>query len=83
LFMAGCAVRQETSLPYFGFKLIIMMLVLPATVSDDRGGFSCFSARNTIENHKNISFLIFFCQNIWWYILFDISLQCQNKITNN
>jgi hypothetical protein len=36
-----------------------------ATVSDDRGGFSCFLPRNTTQNHKNISFLIFFCLKIW------------------
>jgi len=54
-----------------------------ATVSDDRGGFLCFSGSKPTENHKNIYFLIFFCQNIWWYIKFDIPLQCQNKITNN
>ena len=59
-----------------------MMLVLPATVSDDRGGFSCFSARKPTENHKNISFLIFFCQNICLYQIIYITLHRQNEITN-
>ena len=52
-----------------------------ATVSDDRGGFSCFSGSRPTENHKNIYFLIFFWENIWWYIKFDIFLHRQTETT--